>query len=241
MIESLKKNGIRITTATAIFAGSMLAHPQPTRAETDVRKYNQCAGTVGLEREGILLHRHNFEITAKEDQSGSTFYSKKDLGLDERCLSTIDPKVIPALQLMLESPYTDIALALTSLQISFQPLIDYYAIIYPYPSINQINLASELRYANPKALAAVLTHEGTHWQDYQGGLPIGTLTRACIESEVRAFNNEASMWRYFYPNGKSDPLSELETDLNNMLTDWSENPWAFNQVVRKAYLDLCIK
>lgn len=241
MIESLKNYGIRITTAAAIFAGSILANPQPTRAETVLRKYGQCSGTVGLELEEILLPRHIFEITAAVDSSGSPVYSKKDLGFDERCLSKIDPKVIPALQLMVDSPYSDIALILTSLQISFQPLRSYYAITYPYPFINQMNLASDLKDVDPKALAAVLIHEGTHLKDYRGGLPIGTLTRACIESEVRAFDNEASMWRYFYPNGKSDPLSGLETDLNNMLTDWSENPWAFNQVVRKAYLDLCIK
>lgn len=239
MTESLKNYGIRITTAAAIFAGSMLANPQPTRAETVVRKYGQCSETVGLEREGILLPRHNFEITATVDFAGTTIYSKKDLGFDERCLSKIDPKIIPALQLMIGSPYTDIALILTSLQISFQPLRSYYAITYSF--INQMNLAHDLKDVNPRALATVLTHEGTHWKDYQGGLPIGTSTEACIESEVRAFGNEMRMWRYFYPNGESNPSSQLEVELNNMLTDWKANPWAFDQIVREAYREHCIK
>lgn len=230
MTESLKDYGIRITTATAILAGS-LAHPQPVRAET----YGQCSGTVGLELEGIFLAGHNFEITATIDSTGAAHYLKRDLGIDERCLSKIDPKVIPALQLMVDSPYIDIALTLTSLQIFFQPLKGYYAITYPYPFINQMNLASDLKDVDPKALAAVLIHEGTHLKDYRGGLPIVTSHEACIESEVRAFDNEVRMWRYFYPNGINNPQSQLEVELNNMLTDWSNNPWAFNQVVRKTY------
>lgn len=234
MTESLKDYGIRITTAAAIFAGS-LAHPQPTRAESVVRKYGQCSGTVGLELEEILLPRHIFEITATVDSSGSPVYSKKGLGFDERCLSKIDPKVIPALQLMVDSPYIDIALTLTSLQIFFQPLKGYYAITYPYPFINQMNLASDLKDVDPKALAAVLIHEGTHLKDYRGGLPIVTSHEACIESEVRAFRNELGMWRYFFPNGINNPQSQLEEELNNMLTDWSNNPWAFDEVVRKTY------
>lgn len=243
MLESLKnygKNyGIRIGAATAILAGSMLTSPQPVRADTAVRKYGQCSETVGLEWEGIFLAGHIFEITATADYTGATHYLKRDLGIDERCLSKIDPKVIPALQLMVIGPYRDTALALTSLQISFQPLAGY---AITYPSINRMNLASELKAANPKALAAVLVHEGTHWQDYQKGLLIKTSNEACTESEVRAFDNEVRMWRYFYPNGISNPQSQLEVDLNNMLTDWSNNPWLFDGVVRKTYSERgCIK
>lgn len=236
MLESLKndgiRNGIRISIAASIFAGS-LAHPQPVRAETIVTKYGQCAGTIGLELEGIFLPGHNFEITATADSTLATVYSKEDLGIDERCSSKIDPKVMPALQLMVMSPYRDTALALTSLEIFFQPLAGHYAIIYP--SINLINLARELQNVNEKALAALLAHEGTHWQDYQKGL-IGISDKAaCIESEVRAFRNGLGMWRFFYPNGISNPQSQLEVELNNMLTDRSDNPWLFDEVVRKTY------
>lgn len=71
--------------------------------------------------------------------------------------------------------------------------------------------------SDPRVMAVVIAHEGTHAIDYAtGGSDLSNYP--CFELEERAFGVEALVWAEFFgPNGKGDPKDLWEQSQNEVL------------------------
>jgi hypothetical protein len=86
------------------------------------------------------------------------------------------------------------------------------------PSSHRIILDAALADEAPQAIAPVLGHEADHARDtFQYGPP--RTEQACYTFEITAFALQARIWASMYgPNGKPDPSTDLETELNLILS-----------------------
>jgi endonuclease YncB( thermonuclease family) len=71
--------------------------------------------------------------------------------------------------------------------------------------------------SDPRVMASVIAHEGTHAIDFATGAS-DLSNYACFDLEQRAFSVEAQVWAEFFgPNGKSDPKDLWERSENDVL------------------------
>lgn len=92
-----------------------------------------------------------------------------------------------------------------------------------------------------RALAAYLAHEATHaWEHQQGlTLPVGQ-SAACFEAELRAFRNQVRLWEIFHgPQGKAEPGSDAERELNEIQRMLKEEPEQLKLRLVELYGDQC--
>ena len=103
------------------------------------------------------------------------------------------------------------------------------------PLRRTIVINARLRQSDPKALAALVVHEGTHLKDDLAGAEKRTL-EACFQFETRAFVQQAQVWQTFYgPNGKDQSEDELEVWLNSWLATYRQGPTELDKRVREFY------
>lgn len=94
--------------------------------------------------------------------------------------------------------------------------------------------------ADNTTLAAVIAHEATHAADAVNGSLAAGGAVACIESEIKAFQASAELWRTIHgPNGKPQPSHELERQLNLIAERYAVDPAGLERLVRDAYSDQC--
>jgi hypothetical protein len=75
----------------------------------------------------------------------------------------------------------------------------------------------EFATADARAVATLLVHETLH-AIYDAGHRSGEAGRACIEEEVQAFSAQSAFWAHEWgPDGRPDPATELERELNRTL------------------------
>jgi hypothetical protein len=78
--------------------------------------------------------------------------------------------------------------------------------------------------SDPRALAALIEHEGKHVADALAGLDVTSPT-GCVITEVNAFREEAKTWgELIGTTGKRDPQDDLERSLNLKLSVYQQNP-----------------
>ena len=79
-----------------------------------------------------------------------------------------------------------------------------------FSSSNTIDLASQLKSQDVRALAVVLLHELVHLADWRSGT-ISSDYKACLQAEERAITAEAAAWGSLVgPDGKRPALTRLE-------------------------------
>ena len=128
------------------------------------------------------------------------------------------------------------ALRSAGVQVSFEevPAIALFTPIRLSVAIN-----SSWRGADPKTLAAVLAHEASHLADYLGGVDMRSPT-GCYRTEYAAFEAQAQVWRAFYgPDGKAQPTTFLDLELNRILTEITQNAHGFAASIAATYRQEC--
>lgn len=107
------------------------------------------------------------------------------------------------------------------------------------PSRRALLLNTELQAETAQAVATVLAHEAMHVVDtakYGGARS----EIACYTYETSAFRLQAAVWQSFYGDpGKQDPGSELEEELNEILTLARTDSWRFVNDIKGRYQDQC--
>ena len=94
--------------------------------------------------------------------------------------------------------------------------------------------------ADPRTLAAVISHEAVHAHDAVSGYLASGGASACIDSEIRAFTMSAQVWtEEFGPGGKPDPANDLERQLNLITQQERRDPAGLEALIRQAYVDQC--
>jgi hypothetical protein len=108
-----------------------------------------------------------------------------------------------------------------------------------FPSARTITLDPILETEEPRAIATVLGHEAQHAVDQV--LNGGARTEvACYSYEISAFRLQAAMWQDFHgPAGKSDPSSDLEDELNEILRAAQTNAGRLINSIHTRYADQC--
>jgi len=167
------------------------------------------------------------------------WYSSQPLPLEDSN-QNIDPSLRPALEILKESA-RDLpemrSLSEHGVAIGFAPLED--GVVAHFLS-HQLAIEVNLRWRNsdPRALAAVLTHEATHVADYFAGTK-GDSPQDCFDSEQRAFFNEAVFWRnLFGQQGKQPPVDDLDRQLN-FLVERIADPASFAEQLTVLYKQQC--
>jgi hypothetical protein len=103
------------------------------------------------------------------------------------------------------------------------------------PVKRSIVLDVALQGSDPKALATLIVHEGTHLKDDLAGADKRTM-EACFQFEIRAFTQQALAWQTFYgPDGKAEPRDDLDAWLNSWLATYRKGPTELDRRVREAY------
>jgi hypothetical protein len=103
------------------------------------------------------------------------------------------------------------------------------------PIKRTIALSAAVQGGDPKALATLIVHEGTHLKDDLAGADKRTM-EACFQFEIRAFTQQALAWQGFYgPGGKADPKDDLDAWLNSWLATYRAGPTELEKRVRDAY------
>ena len=103
------------------------------------------------------------------------------------------------------------------------------------PLRRTIVINAVLEHGDPKALAALVVHEGTHLKDDLAGAEKRTM-EACFQFEIRAFAEQARAWQAFYgPNGKAQPKDEFDAWLNSWLATYRQGPSELDKRVREFY------
>ncbi len=103
-----------------------------------------------------------------------------------------------------------------------------------------IEIDSQWQDADPRTLAAVISHEAVHAHDAVSGYLASGGASACIDSEVRAFTMSAEVWmEEFGPTGKPDAANDLERQLNLIAQQEQRNPAGLEALIRQAYVDQC--
>lgn len=103
------------------------------------------------------------------------------------------------------------------------------------PPKRSIVISSALSRSDPKALAALIVHEGAHLKDDLAGRDNRTV-EACFQFEIRAFAQQSLAWQAFYgPNGKPQPKDELDTWLNSWLATHRQGSNDLDKRVREFY------
>jgi hypothetical protein len=123
-------------------------------------------------------------------------------------------------------PGKDIAEVLVSpgVRVVFE---DVPAIAIFYPSDLTVAINTRWQSADPRVLAAVLAHEGSHLDDFLQGTDM-TSPMGCLNTERVAFERQAAVWRAFYgPEGKARPTSDLDRELNLILAQVTADRQAF--------------
>jgi hypothetical protein len=123
--------------------------------------------------------------------------------------------------------------------ISLRPLRELGAWGLFVPSSHRIVLDPSLADEAPQAVAPVLGHEADHARDaFQYGAPRSQA--ACYSWEITAFVLEARIWASFYgPSGKPDPQTDLEQELNLILSTSRANPGNFMNSIKENYQAEC--
>jgi len=105
------------------------------------------------------------------------------------------------------------------------------------PRFYSVQLSEEIMDAPPESIAGVLIHELTHAkQTINAGLL--DLDPGCYENEIEAFEVTAQYWATLYgPNGKKNPVHQLDNQLNMNLREYNNQRIATN--VRRAYGHEC--
>jgi hypothetical protein len=105
--------------------------------------------------------------------------------------------------------------------------------------VRTLAISARWRNADPKALATLIAHEGTHLEDDLEGFDAST-KEGCIEFELRAFTEQAIVWQGFYgPTGKTAVQTDLDRELNAWLAVYRRGPEALDQRVRQLYDNAC--
>ncbi|MCC6177170.1 MAG: hypothetical protein IT305_17835 [Chloroflexi bacterium] len=160
----------------------------------------------------------------------------------------LDPEIVPAVD-ALEGTGTVGPLAAivdSDTQVLFGPLRDRYdreAAVHARYS-NQggdrtIVVNERWQNSDPKAIAALIVHEGKHLQDdLAGGAP--RTADQCIGFEARAFIQQSLVWQTFYgPKGKARPQDDLDAELNDWLAAYQRGPADVERRVRQYYTQDC--
>ncbi len=107
------------------------------------------------------------------------------------------------------------------------------------PKTHTLIITPALQSESPEAVATVLAHEGLHAVDTaKYGSPGNEL--ACYTYETSAFRLQAAVWQSFYgDDGKVNPSTELETELNTILELARTDAWRFNTDIKARYQDEC--
>jgi hypothetical protein len=114
--------------------------------------------------------------------------------------------------------------------------------IYARYSVQRRTIEIDSRWAEatPETLAAVIAHEATHAEDAVSGYLATGGTRACIDSEVRAFHTAARFWLgHFGPAGKPQASTDLERQLNLIAQRERADPASLETVIRQTYTGQC--
>lgn len=78
-----------------------------------------------------------------------------------------------------------------------------------------IHLNSHWYRSDPKALAAILAHEGTHAEIFFTRVIPNDEELTCVEEEQEAYSAGAQLWQEMYgPRGKLKPSDDLDRELN---------------------------
>lgn len=98
---------------------------------------------------------------------------------------------------------------------------------------------SQLVDASAESLAAILAHEARHAVDLlQAGRTLDPA--ACLESEVRAHDEQARAWAFLVgPNGLDPASTPLEQDLNDLLLTSANGPQAVQEWIIARGLSRC--
>ena len=103
------------------------------------------------------------------------------------------------------------------------------------PLRRTIIVNAALQQSDPKAIAALIVHEGTHLKDDLAGADKRTV-ESCFQFEVRAFAQQAQAWQTFYgPDGKEQPRDVLDVWLNSWLETYRHGPSELDKRVREFY------
>lgn len=153
--------------------------------------------------------------------------------------SFVDDALSQPLDLLAANPAgRDLAAALRSagVQVSFE---EVPAIALFTPSRLNVAVNPSWRGADPKTLAAVLAHEASHLADYLRGADMRS-SAGCYRTEYAAFEAQAQVWRGFYgPDGKAQPTTVLDMELNRILMEMTQNPQGFATSIAATYSREC--
>jgi hypothetical protein len=107
------------------------------------------------------------------------------------------------------------------------------------PAVFVITVDQRWRGADPKALAAIIAHEGKHLEDDLAGAEPSDV-EGCIDFEIRAFTEQSLVWQTLAgPNGKPTPGDRLDQELNDWLAVYRRSPSEMADRIRTLYQELC--
>jgi hypothetical protein len=93
--------------------------------------------------------------------------------------------------------------------------------------------------ADPKSVAALLSHELSHLRDFLNNRLAPTL-ESCLQTEQAAFETQAAVWGAFYGKaGKPTESSEIDRQNNFLLWQLQRDPDAFAARIASAYQQDC--
>jgi hypothetical protein len=111
------------------------------------------------------------------------------------------------------------------------------------PGARLVAVDRSLAGADPRTVAALLSHEAAHVQQYRGG-PVGTQARAtasaCLADEYQAIMTELRVWQeLFGPGGKAPAVHRYEREQNVELARYRQGPAAYWGGVVADYASVC--
>ena len=145
-----------------------------------------------------------------------------------------DASFTPALEqlLALKHTWTLRALATSDTRLEWAMMAPRRGLFLPDRSVITFN--ARWYRSDPRALAALVEHEGKHVADALVGLDVASPT-GCLASEVNAFREEAKTWGEMVGiTGKPDPQDDLERSLNSKLSIFRQRPDSIQALIANS-------